>query len=1268
MYNMDFVKPPPPLRTNGEISKNWQGFKQRFELFLTASETSGKPRKEATKTALLLSIAGEEAIEIFNTFEYQQEEDSSDYKTVVQKFDAYFAGQSNEVHERYVFRSRIQKPGEPFEHFVRDLKTQAASCNFGSLKESMIRDQIVYGTTDSNLREKLLRDNNLTLQKAELAGKAAEAAAGHQEVWARELKEVDPVGVAPIDKTFSPGPAFSKCLRCGRKHAPRSCPAFGMKCRKCHRRNHFAICCKTTTEVHELRGSEDNFDILDVSNLGKIPRDWTVRAQIKNLPVNLKVDTGAQANLLPLSCYLKMRPQPPLNPSSAVLRSYGGGAIQHVGVIRTEVTLNDSTSVLDFFIVRKGRQAILGLQACQLMRLVPRVYSVSKSNHECIFDEFRHLFTGTGCVQRAYKMVLRDGAIPVVQAARRVPVALQEPLKMELDRMQRASIITKVTEPTDWVSPVVIVRKKDGKIRVCIDPRNINECLKREHYIMPRREDIEADLAGATVFSRLDANSGFHQIPLDDETSRICTFATPFGRYRFLRLPFGIASASEVFQRTLNEIFEELPGVRVYVDDVLIWGASIEEHNERLKSVLRAAERAGLTFNPEKCTFAVEKIEFLGDVIDKNGIRPSPSLINCMLQIPTPVDKLAVQRMLGVANYFSKFLPSLAERTTLLRGLIKKDRIFEWTDNHNQEWKQLCDSLSKEPLLSIFDPQRKTKVSCDASRNGVGSALLQYHNNAWKPVAYASRALSETEQRYSQIEKETLALLYGCERFHHFIYGRNVIAETDHRPLITIARKPIGDMPPRLQRFFLRLLRYDLDLQFIPGKQLVLADMLSRATSRQAGDTDSDDVEVHAVSVMSSLVSDRTWKWLSAETEKDEELKDVLKNLESGEDIKGQWRPFQAELSQVNGVLLKGCKVVIPASMRREMLDRIHQGHLGVNKCKSRARQLVFWPGINQDIESICHKCAPCRKYAYKQPTEPLKMRPAPPQPWYRVGADLFEYGGRTYLCVYDALSNFPEVELLKDTSSRTVIEAASAIFARYGIPVELCTDNGPQFTSHDFAAFSQLYDFKHVTSSPRYPQSNGLAEKGVQVVKRILKKTTDAKQDFWLGLLAYRTTPMEGAPSPAEVLQGRRLRTTLPDVRSVPEFPVRKHRQSNACRRTLAPLGAGDTVRVKGGSWSTKARVLEPCNTPRSYHVVTEEGRVLRRNRQHLLPTGESFRRRTCSSSSEDFAEQTANCSSGPAALHAPNTAGIVTSRSSTRLRRPPQRLTYDRNFVQVS
>lgn len=223
-------------------------------------------------------------------------------------------------------------------------------------------------------------------------------------------------------------------------------------------------------------------------------------------------------------------------------------------------------------------------------------------------------------------------------------------MRQELERLERGGIIEKVAQPTDWVSQFVIARKKDGTLRVCIDPRRINECLKREHYQMPKREEIEAELAGAKYFSRLDANSGFHQIPLDEATSKICTFGTPFGRYRFLRLPFGISSAPEVFQKTLSEIFDRAPGVRVYVDDVLIWGATKAEHDARLRNALQLASQAGLTFNPHKCKFALQEVDFLGDVISHNGIRPNTALSASLAEMPIPEDKAAVHRMLGVAN------------------------------------------------------------------------------------------------------------------------------------------------------------------------------------------------------------------------------------------------------------------------------------------------------------------------------------------------------------------------------------------------------------------------------------------------------------------------------------------------------------------------------------------------------------------------------------------------------------------------------------------
>lgn len=297
-------------------------------------------------------------------------------------------------------------------------------------------------------------------------------------------------------------------------------------------------------------------------------------------------------------------------------------------------------------------------------------------------------------------------------------------------------------------------------------------------------------------------------------------------------------------------------------------------------------------------------------------------------------------------------------------------------------------------------------------------------------------------------------------------------------------------------------------------------------------------------------------------------------------------------------------------------------------------------------------------------------MSPTPEFPWYRVGVDLFQYGGKSYLSVYDALSNFPEVEELNDTSSSTVIEKMAAIFARYGIPVEVCSDNGPQFSSREFTLFARKYDFRHITSSPEFPRSNGLAEKGVQVVKRILKKTKETREDFWLGLLSYRSTPLEDGRSPGELLQGRRLRSSLPDFGDQPGLKVQKHVQTEHSRGPLPPLEEGQVVRVKKGWWSKKAKVVAKTR-PRSYQVLTEDRRVIRRNRQHLLPTSEPFRPNTPQDDTSD--EKTHRNLPSVASPGHQDALGPLSRRShppprrSQRQTRPPTRLHYDCNFNQV-
>lgn len=246
--------------------------------------------------------------------------------------------------------------------------------------------------------------------------------------------------------------------------------------------------------------------------------------------------------------------------------------IEHFGTASLPLRLGDKEQQITFFIVKKGKQALLGLSTCEWFGLVKRAHAISSqpSLGEQITEELPQ-FKGLGCVKRPYRITMKDGAKPVAVPARRVPHARQVPLREELERMEAEGIIVKMEEPAEWVSPLVIVEKKGGGIRICMDPRHINENIKRERYELPRREDIEAELAGARWFSKLDANRGFYQIPLDDASSRICTFSTPHGWYRFLRLPFGLSSASEIFQREISAALDRIPGVRVYIDDVLVY-------------------------------------------------------------------------------------------------------------------------------------------------------------------------------------------------------------------------------------------------------------------------------------------------------------------------------------------------------------------------------------------------------------------------------------------------------------------------------------------------------------------------------------------------------------------------------------------------------------------------------------------------------------------------------------------------------------------------
>ena len=430
----------------------------------------------------------------------------------------------------------------------------------------------------------------------------------------------------------------------------------------------------------------------------------------------------------------------------------------------------------------------------------------------------------------------------MIHVQRKFSVHLKDQLKAQLEEMELTGVIQKVQEPTDWVNSMVCIMKGDGTLRVCIDPKDLNKAIKRCHHKTPTLEELTHKLTGATVFSKLDAKNGYWSVELDESSSLLTTFNTPFGRYRYLRMPFGLVMSQDVFQRKMDQILEECPGTIGIADGVAVFGKNEAEHDINLHHLLAVAKKHGLTFNSKKCAIKQQAIRFYGVTYNHDGAHPDPDKVAAIKGMAKPTSQKELQEFIGVVTYMSPFMSKLSDATEPLRSLLKKDAEFFWTSSHDAAFQRVKNLICKETTLAYFDPKKPTRVQVDASQKGLGAALVQ----DGQPIAFASKSLSEVEQRYANIERELLAVVFGCERFHTYLFGRPFVVESDHKPLEMIHLKNLGAAPPRLQRMLMRLQNYDLNIEYKPGKEMLLADGLSRLPPAENSHIELD-LQVHLV-------------------------------------------------------------------------------------------------------------------------------------------------------------------------------------------------------------------------------------------------------------------------------------------------------------------------------------------------------------------------------------------------------------------------------------
>lgn len=1184
---------------------------------------------------------GDKAEDIFSTFELAPDE-AKKFSIVMDRFEKYFIPRRNVIYERARFNTRVQEEGESAEDFATALHALSQHCEYGSLQEQLVRDRLVVGIRDKKLSARLQLDPDLTLQKALESARQLETVRQQQAELHPDLPTVNKVGATrraqrqdtrkpPSDSsqgrpTANTSQAPRPCRWCGRgSHSRSTCPAKDAKCNSCHKKGHFSsVCLSKRVDIVQGADQESECAFLGTVSSPGI-HNWEATIMVQGQPLKFKIDTGADETVLSPEAFERLQHRPTLAKSQRKLHGPDGRSLSVRGVARLQLAFRDQQTTEDVYVLEEVRCPLLGKPAIEKLQLITCLNYVSHTVNPK--KEFPSLFTGLGTLPGKYVIRLQDGATPFALCSpRRIPIPVYEKTKKELERMEQTGVISRADEPTQWCAPMVPVVKPTGAIRVCVDFTELNRFVLREWHPIPSVEHTLGLLSGARIFSKLDANSGFWQIKLAESSRKLTTFITPFGRFHFNRLPFGIASAPEIFQRQMNTILEGIPRVFCHMDDILVWGATTEEHNDTLRAVLQRLAHAGVTLNEAKCVFNVRELIYLGHKIDQEGIRPDEAKIKAITEMKAPTNRTELQRVLGMATYLARFVPNLAEVLQPLTLLLSKKQEFVW-DSYQQtafdKWKQL---LTTSPVLAVYDPAKETVVTADASSFGVGAVLRQQQAKGnYAVIAYASRLLTDTERRYAQIEKEALALVWACEKFADYLVGKQFRLESDHKPLIPIfTSKALDGLTPRLQRLRMRMMRYSYDITYVPGKELLAADALSRAPLTATDPWDlAEEVETFVRFVTSSVpIKVPCLQWLK-ECQQEDSLCTQLRRFCSK-----QWPPrrdlcpeakqffqFRHELFHEDDILWYGTRVVVPHSCRPAILRLLHEGHFGITKTLAKATETVWWPGISRDIEDVVKRCHKCAETTLNRKM-PLKPTPFPERPWQRIAMDLYFQHNKWWLIITDYYSRYPEIARLDQLSAATVITHCKSIFARHGIPEVVVTDNGPQFSRvsrSEFATFARDYGFQHVTSSPHYPQSNGMAESAVKIIKASTSKT----RDVYTTLLAYRTTPLKNGYSPAQLLMGRRLRTKLPMASKllVPELPdvqtVQKFEQADKERqrkaydrrhgtRDLPDLFDGDDVWI--ADLKKKGTVVQAAAEPRSYIVDTKDG-VVRRNRTHLVP-----------------------------------------------------------------
>ena len=714
-----------------------------------------------------------------------------------------------------------------------------------------------------------------------------------------------------------------------------------------------------------------------------------------------------------------------------------------------------------------------------------------------------------------------QGQGPIRQRAYRFSPHQRETAQEIIDELLRFKIIQPSLSP--WAAPIVLVKKKTGDVRLCVDYRKLNAITKKDSFPLPRIDDVLDMLDGQKFFSTIDLASGYWQIEMDDDSKEKTAFIVDNNVYEWNRLAFGLTNAPGTFQRLMNFVLRGVLGKTclVYLDDIIVFSKTKEEHFNNLRQIFRLLDEANLKMKLAKCEFLCKSVHYLGHIISGDGVAPDPAKVETLKNFSRPRTVVELQSFLGLASYYRRFIKDFSTIAHPLlqhtQGKPKPKDLIPWGEDEIKAFECLRSILITEPLLAFPDFSKELLVHTDASNYGAGAVLSQMHGGKDKPIAYASRHFNKAELNYSTIEKEAAAVVFGIKRFRHYLQDKPFVIVSDHRPLQWL--KTFKDETGRLGRWSIMLANTNYTVKYRPGRIHENADFLSRIP-------------------VCSVRASPTNVVMIKEQEKDLLCNDIRAYMTKGELREENRNPYPSWAKEIelyftrDGVLCREgppisskrrrspqTQVVVPLNIRKQLLEEYHDsplsGHLATRRTRLRLEDKYYWPSLDDDVKTYCKSCTVCalqRRSTLRAYLNPLELAT---RPFEILGLDFMgpilphsPLGNNHILVITDYFTKWVEVIPLRTTSALVTAKALmDRVILYHGPPKTVVTDRGPNFTSELFSSLCKALNVKHLRTTAYHPQTNGLTERFnrtmVEMIRKYLEKGFSRWEDA-LGPVAF--------------------------------------------------------------------------------------------------------------------------------------------------------------------